>query len=213
MNFKLRTANDESRTRHSSFVIRDSLLPRGLYGLLACLLIFSAPPCARAADSTTALEYKVKAGYLFNFAKFIEWPAQSFAATNSPFVIAVLDNGEAAPVLQPLLGTKNVNGHPVQIRPVTMSSLPGDAHILFVTRAAARTPEELRAALSGAAPLLVGETEEFAERGGMIGFVREGESIRLNLNLEAASRAGLKVSAKLSSVARLVKNRHASNSP
>ena len=172
--------------------------------LLGLLL---APLGVRAADSAAVLEYKVKAGYLFNFARFIEWPATCLPAPDSPFVIGVLDGGEALPVVKTLLEGKKVDSHPVQVRTVTADQIGRDIHILLVTRAAGKSPEEIRAALGNAATLLVGETEQFAERGGTVGFTREEESIRLSLNLERATEAGLKVSSKLASVAKQVKTK------
>jgi YfiR/HmsC-like len=174
--------------------------------VLGALLSLLVPATGQGAESA-ALEYKVKAGYLFNFAKFIEWPASALPAADSPFIIAVLDAGEAVPVLEPLFAGKNVNGHPVQVKAVSAASLPKDAHILLVTRAAGKTPEEIREALGDGPTLLVGETEQFAERGGTIAFVREEESVRLTLCLEHAASAGLKVSAKLSNVAKPVKSK------
>ena len=170
-------------------------------------LVLTAGACLfsmRAAEAT-ALEYKVKAGYLFNFAKYVEWPASAFPAADSPFIIAVLDGTEAGPVLEQVLGGKNVNGHPVQVKTVSAANLPKDAHILLVTRTADKTPEEIREALGTAPTLMVGETDQFAERGGAIAFVRDEESVRLTLCLEHASRNGLKISAKLSNVAKSVK--------
>jgi hypothetical protein len=167
----------------------------------ACLLSARAAATPEAA----ALEYKVKAGYLFNFAKFVEWPAGSFPSAGSPFIIAVLDGGEAFPVLEQLFAGKNVNGRPAQVKHAAPAALPKDAHILLVTRAAGKTPEEIREALGAAPTLIVGETEQFAERGGAITFVREEESVRLMLCFEHATENGLKVSAKLSSVAKSVK--------
>ena len=160
-----------------------------------------------AADSAAALEYKVKAGYLFNFARFIEWPERAFPSTNSPFVIGVLDGGEASPVLRSLFEGKQVNGRPVEVRSVFPETIGRDIHILLVTRAAGKTPEDLRKLAGSASMLMVGETDEFAERGGAIGFVREEESVRLALCLEHATEAGLKVSSKLSNVAKLVKSK------
>jgi len=164
-----------------------------------CLL-----PLRAATSGAAELEYKVKTGYLFNFANFIEWPPAALPGPNSPFVIGVLDGGEALPVLKSLLKGKSVKGHPVQVRAVSADRIGRDLHILFVTRAAGRSPAEIQAALNGAATLLVGETERFAERGGMVGFVREEDSIRFQLNLERVAEAGLRASAKLASVARLV---------
>lgn len=164
-------------------------------------------PARAAASNPLELEYKVKTGYLFNFANFIEWPPAALPAPDSPFVIGVLDRGEALPVLRSLLKGKSVKGHPVEVRAVSAERLDRGLHILFVTRAASRSPAEIRASLNGAATLLVGETERFAERGGMIGFVRDEDNIRFQLNLQRLAETGLKASAKLASVARLVTTR------
>jgi YfiR/HmsC-like len=157
------------------------------------------------AGDAPALEYKIKAGYLFNFAKFIEWPSTALPASDSPFIIGVLDSGEAFPVLQPLLEGKKVDGHPIQLRAASIERISQGIHILLVTRTSGHLPEGIRASLGKAPTLVVGETDQFAERGGMVGFVREDDVIRLNLNLERAAAAGLKVSAKLSTVAKVVK--------
>lgn len=175
--------------------------------LIALFLGVMVLPARGASSEAGALEYKVKAGYLFNFAKFIEWPASSLPETATPFVIGVLEGGEALQVWKLLLTGKNVNGHPVEVKAVSAVRPESDLHILFVTRESGRTPEEVRAALGAANTLVVGESDHFAERGGMVGFVREDDVIRLTLNLERANAAGLKVSAKLSSVARVVKSR------
>ncbi len=171
--------------------------------------VLLSPCIARAADSSGVLEYKVKGGYLLNFARFIEWPAGTFPSADSPFIIDILDGGEALPVLQALLIGKKVDTHPVQVRAVQVGQLRKDAHILLATRAGGKSPEELKSVLGGAATLLVGETEQFAEQGGMVGFTREDESIRLSLNLERATEVGLKISSKLCSVAKVVKTKRA----
>jgi len=162
-------------------------------------------PVRVSAANAAMLEYKVKAGYLFNFAKFIEWPAQSLPLPNSPFVIGVLDNGDAFALLQSLLEGKMVDGHPLEVRRVEANALDSDLHILLVTRSAEQSPHAIRAALGKSATLVVGETEKFAERGGMLGFVREKEVIRINLNLEQTAAVGLKVSSKLATVAMVVR--------
>ncbi len=176
---------------------------RALAAWLGWLLI---PATLVAADSVPGLEYKVKAGYLYNFARFVEWPAAAFPSADSPFVIAVMDGGEAFPVLEQILAGKTVNGRPVKVV-ASQGALPTNAHILLVTRKADKTPEEIRAAVASRFTLTVGETDQFAERGGAVAFVREGESVRLTLCLEHASENGLKVSAKLSNVAKSVKSR------
>ena len=178
--------------------------------LLACWLPFatrwSLAPVA-AAEPNPAPEYKVKAAYLANFVRYVDWPACSFPTTKSPVVIGVLDAGEALPALQKYLDGKTVEGHPVILKAIVGKQIGSvnPWHILFVTRQAEKIPEELRTALGDSPTLLVGETEQFAERGGAVGFVLENESVRLTLCLENATEKGLKVSAKLSGVAKAVR--------
>lgn len=159
-----------------------------------------------AEDPPTEIEYKIKAGYLLNFTRFMVWPDSAFEAATSPFIIAVADQGEALPTIQRVLQGQAVGGHPVRVAPANAADLAPDAHILLLTRASGLKPEVARKVLGVRPTLLVGETEQFAERGGTIAFVRERERIRLNICLEHAARSGLQVSSKLSSVARAVKS-------
>jgi hypothetical protein len=177
------------------------------WALLVGLSALLAPMGGVGAEPAQALEYKVKAGYLFNFAKFVEWPSAALPAPDSPFVIGVLDGDEALPVLRSVLEGKQVNGHPLKVKAVSADNEGKDVHIFFVTRAAGKSPQDLRKALGAAPTLLVGETAQFAEGGGMVGFVYQEESIRLALNLEQTTQAGLKVSARLSNVAKVVKTK------
>ena len=166
--------------------------------------------CLRAAggaDPLITLEYRVKGGYLYNFARFVEWPPGSLPLPDSPFIIGVLDGGDITPILRSLLDGKQVDAHPVQVKQVTLARAEKGLQMLFVTRAAGSSPKEVQALVGPTGTLVVGETEHFAEEGGMVGFTREEDRIRVCLNLERASAAGLKVSSKLASVARLVRTR------
>lgn len=175
--------------------------------LCSALVLLWEPRSLSAAESSLALEYKVKAGYLFNFARYVEWPAAALPETNSPIVIGVMDGKEVLPVIQQQLQGKTVNNRPLQVKAIAASGSATNCHILFVPRFAGQSAAEVRQALGQTATLLVGETEQFAERGGIIGFVREEESFRIHLNLEAAAQARLKVSARLSNIAMLVKTK------
>lgn len=175
--------------------------------MLLGLWVLNSHARAEAADSGVSVEYGVKAGYLFKFGYYVVWPTNSFAHTNSPLVIAVMDKdkGDVAAEIEKVVHGTSVMGHPVEVRKVAADGVvPVDAHILFVTGAAGREPETIRAALNGAPTLLVGETENFAELGGAIGFVRQNENIRLTLCLKHATDNGLKLSSDLSTVAKLV---------
>ncbi|MFM1770276.1 MAG: hypothetical protein RJA22_2805 [Verrucomicrobiota bacterium] len=188
-------------------------LPRRswLAALALVVAVLSVALPLPAAESPVALEYKVKAGYLYNFAKYVEWPDTPARSGDNPsptpLVIGVLGGQEVLPILQQVLHGKTVEGRPLLLKAVTKLNAEPGCHILFVHRSAGQAPAQIRQSLGQAPVLLVGETEGFAEEGGMIGFVREDESFRIRLNLEASNQAGLKVSAKLSSIARLVKTR------
>lgn len=164
-----------------------------------------ASATVRAADSPAALEYGIKAGYLYKFAKFVEWPTNALPATNSPIIIGIMDGTGVLLVIQQVLAGKTVNDRPIVVKVITTPSPADGCHILFVSRTAKTSPAEVRAALGSVATLIVGETDLFAEQGGMIGFVRDEETLRVTLNLESVTNTNLKVSAKLASVARLVK--------
>lgn len=181
---------------------------RGGSGLRLLLAVFVACLCLPAAAvSPDNLEYKVKAGYLFNFAKFVEWPPHTHASAQSPFVIGVLGEREPVGAIEEVLRAKSVFGRPLEIRPMDDLQARAGCHILFVLRSSKISAGEAVAAIGKDPVLLVGETESFAESGGMIEFVRQDDQFRLLLNLETVNSAGLKASAKLASVAKNVRSK------
>lgn len=145
-------------------------------------------------------EYQIKAAFLFNFAKFVEWPATAFAEATSPIVIGVLGENPFRDDLERTIQNKTVNDRPLV---VTEFRSPGEAtncHILFIsTSEKARLPEILET-LRKTTVLTVSETQRFTEAGGMINFFLEGKKSRFQINDVAAKNAGLKISSKLLSL-------------
>lgn len=160
----------------------------------------------RLAAADAAVEYKVKGGYLYNFAKLVEWPTNSLPAPDSPFIIGVLDGGEALTVFQALLAGKSVNGHPLQLQAVKADRVGSGVHILFVPGAAGKSSAKIQAALGGAATLLVGESKGFAEGGGSLNFVMVEGSVKFEANPAAAARAQLTLGSQLLKLALVVKD-------
>ena len=181
--------------------------------LLAIVVASASLGLTTLGSEGSQLEYKVKAGYLYNFAKLVEWPAAMLPAPDSPFVIAVLDGGEALPVVKALLEGKALNGHAVHVKSAPAGSIERDVHILFVTRAAKETPEEIEVALGGAATLLVGETDGFAQRGGIINFVMVDSSVKFEANPAAAGRSHLTLGSQLLKLAIVVKDGNLARRP
>ena len=171
-----------------------------LCSFAALLCVVMLPADGSAQDSAVS-EYQVKAAYLYNFAKFVEWPAESFSSASAPFEICIFGRDPFGEILQNLIRGKQVNGRSFRIRSGVAAS---SCHILFVSTSVTRQFETILQGLQGRSVLIVGESEGFVERGGMINFVLEGGRVLFEVNQKAAQRAGLKISAKLLSVAKPV---------
>jgi hypothetical protein len=153
------------------------------------------------AQPTQPSEYQIKAAFLFNFAKFVEWPATALPRPTSPLVIGLLGPTPFGEDLARTIRGKSIDGHPLVIKEFSGPAEVTNCHILFISTSEKKRLPEILAALKGASVLTVGETERFAESGGMINFFLEGTKIRFQINQDAASQVGLKISSKLMSLA------------
>jgi hypothetical protein len=147
-------------------------------------------------------EYEVKAAYLVNFAKLVEWPASAFAGGKGTLVIGIVGRGAAGDDLMRTITGATVNGRAIEARRVSAGDAGGLAacHVLFVLES--ERADGVLVAVQGRPVLVVGEAEDFARRGGAIGFVKESGTVKFEANPKAAMRNGLTVSAKLLRVAR-----------
>jgi hypothetical protein len=163
---------------------------------LNLILLMLISGTGRAQESRPT-EYQIKAAFIFNFAKFIDWPAQALPQATSPLVIGILGENPFHDDLARTIRDKTIDDHPLVIKEFRSSAQTTNCHILFIcTSEKNRLPEILRT-LKGTSVLTVGETERFTEIGGMINFVFEGTKIRFQINNDAATSAGLKISSKL----------------
>lgn len=143
------------------------------------------------------LEAKVKAAYLFHLMKFVDWP-------NLPpgDVRLCVQGSEEVAALVGDLANRTVRDRRLRVE-AEGGFDPAQCQLLFIGRDERRTPDILRR-LRGGAVLTVGDADDFARRGGMVGFYQEGGKIRLEINPDTARNAGLRLSAKLMEVARTV---------
>jgi len=171
---------------------------RARIALVAALLALGMPGAPAHADVNSA-----KANLLYNIAKFVEWPEVK-AVPGSPLVFTILGEDELAAELAGVLSSRSVNGHPVFVR---FARRPQDAkgsQILYVASSAVPQLGDVLAVVDTAAVLTVSDAPSFAAHGGMVGFSTECERVRFEVNLDRAERTGLRLSAKLLSLARLV---------
>ncbi len=149
------------------------------------------------SEPDPSLEHRVKAAFLYNFAKFVDWPTNAFTSADAPFVIAVLGDVSLAQVLEQAVRGKSVGNHPIQTRRIGDVRHIEPCQILFVARSQAQHSAKVLAALGNANVLLVGESPGFLAGGGAINFTNHEGQVRFEVNTAASERAGLKISSKL----------------
>lgn len=160
--------------------------------------------CNLAAPAEDLTENQLKAAFLFNFAKFVEWPESAFQGTDSPLIIGVVGNGAFVVVIKETVQGKTVNGRPLVVKAVQSASDVRGCHLLFLPGTAPRLEAESLAQAKQFNMLTVGNSQQFAEAGGMIGFFMQDSHVRFAINPGAAEHANLRVSSKLLSLAKLV---------
>jgi hypothetical protein len=160
--------------------------------IVLILMARASPLCAQAPT-----EYQVKAAFLYNFAKFVEWPGNSPA---TPFCIGILGSDPFGPMIDETLDGKTLGGRRVVIRRFDQPEEALGCEIVFIASAAEPLKSWLRYFQSKAI-LTVGDAPAFCQSGGIIGFQVADQRVRFAVNLEAARRAQLKMSSKLLSLA------------
>ena len=166
------------------------------------------PPPATRAEEPAPTEYQVKAAWLLNFARFIDWPPETLGSNNAPMVIGVLGADPFGADLENTLRDVAVYNRKFLVQRNPSEAEARRCHILFLSSSERKRHREILEKLQGAPVLTVGETEEFIAQGGMINFVRKDNTVRFAVNLDAAGPAGLKISAKMLKVALSVKGRY-----
>jgi hypothetical protein len=171
---------------------------------VAILLCLASTALGVPADQAPTSEYQVKAAFIYNFAKFIEWPRDSLRADEGAFVITVLGEDPFGAILDDSLRGKTINNQKIMIRRVARAEDIGDSQILFISDSERENLPKILKQLATAAILTVGEMDHFAERGGIIRFETDKRRIRLEINVVVAERARLKISSELLKLARIV---------
>ncbi|SRR6266498_1135962 len=160
------------------------------------------------AQELPVSEYQVKAVWLLNFARFVQWPATAFSNAHSPVVVGVLGKDPFGRDLEKALEGKSVQGRSFQIKRVSTDLEMRGCHILFVAASERRRARDLPEKLKGACVLTVGESEEFLDQGGIINFLLKDKTVRFEINLKAAQPAELKLDANLLKVAVAVRGKY-----
>ena len=175
-------------------------VPRGQFPW--CVVVSLCLVASTVGASAQSAEYAVKAAYLFHFVNYIEWPADAFEGPSAPLRLCIAGADPFGRELDDVVRDEVVDGHPLEVRRVTVSDDVRTCHVLFVSASVAR-PDSVLRKVANAPVLTVGESAAFWRAGGMLRFVRDGNNVRFDANAQAALTAGLRLSARLMQVARV----------
>jgi len=168
---------------------------------LACALVAFPYSWAQSPKPT---DYQVKAAYLYNFGRFIEWP-RVVTAKSGPFTVCVLGQDPFGSTLDATMAGETIAGRNVVAKRIATTQESVNCQIVFLSAAEAGRLNKIMEDLDKAAVLTVSDMPQFAQRGGMIQFVLEGNRVRFEVNLTATQHAGLTVSSDLLKVATAVR--------
>jgi hypothetical protein len=168
--------------------------------IVACIAAGNAP----SAEAPS--EYQIKAAFLYNFAKFVEWPPDPRTNARDPILLCIAGNDPFGKTLDQTILGKTANGHPFAIQRIKREEDASGCQILFTSSSDPTYIRSLLAILKGSSVLTVGETEGFPRLGGIVNFTLEEGKVRFEINVDAAERERLKISSKLLSVAKVVRD-------
>jgi hypothetical protein len=159
---------------------------------------------ARAQGQAPADESQIKAAFVYNFLKFVEWPMDSFHGPRDAFVVAIIGDGEAADATERFLAAKQIGDRPITIRRQKWDQPLAGVHAVFVTDLDGKKMRHVLDAAAAGSVLSIGDSDDFAVNGGVIGLVIDNRKVRFDIDTDAAQAAGLRVSSKLLALTRVV---------
>lgn len=178
-------------------------LPAFRRRILISLLVAGVAP-AFAANDASAVEYQVKAAYLYRMAEYVEWPSSAFERPDEPIRVAVVGSDALAEILAGMLAGRTANHRGFVVRPAAVGDDIEGAHIVFVGRREAASLKKVLGSLKSRPVLTVTETPDGLDNGSVVNFVPLDNRIGFEISLGAAERNGLKLSSRLLAVARRV---------
>lgn len=147
----------------------------------------------------------MKAAYLYNFAKFVQWPSETFANNVSPITLCITGDNPFGQALKAIEG-KKIRDHQLQVRSLSYRRVVTDksCHVLYIGESEKEHMDQLLAAVSNAPVLTISDIRGFANAGGVIGLIKIGQRIRFEINVLAMHQANLDISSQLLKLARII---------
>jgi hypothetical protein len=177
---------------------------RAFGGLLLLALALAGTPYRADGSADRANSREVKAVFVLNFLSFAEWPAPKLGAPPARLTVAVLGDPSFAALVERAAAGRTVNGRPVTVHSIDAPEHAATAHLVFIASSQARRLPAVLRTVAGATVLTVGDTDGFAREGVAINLYTFDNRLRIEVNSTAAARAGVRLSANLMRLARIV---------
>jgi hypothetical protein len=169
------------------------------------LLLSLATPLRVPAQGPAFDEYQIKAAFLYNFAKFVEWPPGTFGNATDPIRICIVGQNPFGSMLEDMVQGKKLGERAFVVRRLADTQNAEKCQILFMGAAEWKRTRAMPEPLQRHGVLTVGETDDFTALGGIIGFKLDGAHVRIQIAIDTAEHAKLRISSKLLSLAEIVK--------
>jgi YfiR/HmsC-like len=176
--------------------------PATWFALMWCAIAACVSSVGARAEEAASVEYKIKAAYLLNFTKFVEWPTNRFPAPTAPIRVGVLGKDPFGDDLDQTMSGRVIENRKFEIVRLEEAEAAVTCHIVFISSSERRRLPQIVETLHKAGVLTVGEHEQFVEQGGIIRFFLHEDTVRFEINARAADSAGLRISSKLMQIAR-----------
>lgn len=199
---------ENARCRHARYAAVRAVarrVRRAAMLLAACSLLAGQLPLNGDPSEGTS-GYPVKLGFLYQFALFVQWPADSFNSATAPLVVCVVGQDPFDAELEEQFEGRTVEKHHMLIRRAKNTDDLKACHMVFVPAPESRQTAKVIASLQGTTVLTVGETEGFAERGGIINFTIYENRLHFEINLDAVRQTRLTISSRVLALARIVRD-------
>ncbi len=187
------------RERRRGAVVTFSMRAALVLSVVLTLTLSQSAQAQRGAELN-----KLKAAFIFQFTNFVEWPADAFENNSSTFVIGVMGNDTVKDIIESAVKGKTISGRKVSVQSVSSTSDLSSFQIVFVDNSERRSVPDLVDRYMDHPILTIGDSDSFTKEGGVIRLYRQGSKLRIEINIDAAERAKLKISSKLLSLGRVV---------
>lgn len=190
---------------HHLRLILSAIRRNWLVGVLCLGLAIGSAAPVHGAEAAVS-EYELKAAFLYNFTKFVDWPPRAFPVADGPIVIGIIGEDPFGTAIDALVRGEVVHDHALIVKRMPADGDLRNCQVLYISRSEKDHLPALMNQLKGSPVLTVSDMERFGEQGGIVNLVLENKAVKIEINSAAADRAGLQISAKLLRLARLVKS-------